>query len=382
MRNTVVFTVVSVGLSVLLGLAGRAADAPGLGVGPDRHDRRDDVRLGDAAAGPGADLQVDDRRRLRGPELPDRQDARGQLPRTTAGSISPLQGWSVITALVVWAGIPFLAITLNAGLTQVPKDLVEAATVDGANAWQIVPQRHAADPEAADHHRHHAVGHLELPGLHPDLGAAGRASPSATSRPCRCTPTRRRSASRDYSLGSAIALITVLLMLGVMAFYIRQMFKIGRCRLMAAVTSTGLPRPWRRRRRSAGRPSRTSRTGAGARSRSSPTSSASSSRSIMIFPVVLGDQHGVQAAERGALVHSRRSFRRTRRSTTSSRRSTRRNFLLDLRNSLIITISAVACALVVGFLAALAIARFQLLRPPLADHDRADGADGAPSSRS
>jgi N,N'-diacetylchitobiose transport system permease protein len=31
----------------------------------------------------------------------------------------------------------------------------------------------------------------------------------------------------NYSLGSAIALITVLLMLGVMAFYIRQMFKMG-----------------------------------------------------------------------------------------------------------------------------------------------------------
>ncbi len=35
------------------------------------------------------------------------------------------------------------------------------------------------------------------------------------------------------------------------------------------------------------------------------------------------------------------------------------NFLLDLRNSVVITISAVACALVVGFLAALAIARFR-----------------------
>jgi N,N'-diacetylchitobiose transport system permease protein len=42
------------------------------------------------------------------------------------------------------------------------------------------------------------------------------------------------------------------------------------------------------------------------------------------------------------------------------------NFLIDLRNSLIITISAVACALVVGFLAALAIARFRFYgRRPL-----------------
>jgi N,N'-diacetylchitobiose transport system permease protein len=42
------------------------------------------------------------------------------------------------------------------------------------------------------------------------------------------------------------------------------------------------------------------------------------------------------------------------------------NFLIDLRNSLIVTISSVACALVVGFLAALAIARFRFYgRRPL-----------------
>ena len=31
----------------------------------------------------------------------------------------------------------------------------------------------------------------------------------------------------NYSLGSAISIITVLLMIGVMIFYVRQMFKIG-----------------------------------------------------------------------------------------------------------------------------------------------------------
>ena len=37
----------------------------------------------------------------------------------------------------------------------------------------------------------------------------------------------RRSGTSKYGFGSAISIITVLLMLGVMAFYIRQMFKIG-----------------------------------------------------------------------------------------------------------------------------------------------------------
>jgi multiple sugar transport system permease protein len=42
----------------------------------------------------------------------------------------------VITAANVWAGIPFNAVMLYSGLQDVPKDLIEAASVDGANAWQ------------------------------------------------------------------------------------------------------------------------------------------------------------------------------------------------------------------------------------------------------
>ncbi len=43
--------------------------------------------------------------------------------------------WSVIFANV-WRGVPFIAITLLAGLQTVSPSLYEAATVDGATAWQ------------------------------------------------------------------------------------------------------------------------------------------------------------------------------------------------------------------------------------------------------
>ncbi len=44
--------------------------------------------------------------------------------------------WSVIFANI-WRGVPFVAITLLAGLQTVPPSLYEAATIDGATRWQL-----------------------------------------------------------------------------------------------------------------------------------------------------------------------------------------------------------------------------------------------------
>jgi len=44
--------------------------------------------------------------------------------------------WSVIFANI-WRGVPFVAITLLAGLQTVPSSLYEAATIDGATPWQM-----------------------------------------------------------------------------------------------------------------------------------------------------------------------------------------------------------------------------------------------------
>src|SRR5438046_9149000 len=47
-----------------------------------------------------------------------------------------LSGWAIITSLVVWGAIPFVTLMVYAGLTQVPKALVAAATTDGASPWR------------------------------------------------------------------------------------------------------------------------------------------------------------------------------------------------------------------------------------------------------
>src|SRR3989475_10609859 len=48
----------------------------------------------------------------------------------------PLAGLGVRGVAGEWAAIPFVTITLFAGLLQVPADVVDAARVDGAGPWQ------------------------------------------------------------------------------------------------------------------------------------------------------------------------------------------------------------------------------------------------------
>jgi N,N'-diacetylchitobiose transport system permease protein len=50
---------------------------------------------------------------------------------------NPTTGLLIIMGVVVWGAIPFVAITIFAGLTQVPQELVEAASIDGAGPARI-----------------------------------------------------------------------------------------------------------------------------------------------------------------------------------------------------------------------------------------------------
>jgi N,N'-diacetylchitobiose transport system permease protein len=48
----------------------------------------------------------------------------------------PLSFFFVASIIVVWMGVPFVAFTLHAGLTQIPDETLEAAAIDGAGPWQ------------------------------------------------------------------------------------------------------------------------------------------------------------------------------------------------------------------------------------------------------
>jgi N,N'-diacetylchitobiose transport system permease protein len=43
----------------------------------------------------------------------------------------------MVTLLIVWGAIPFVTITVYAGLAQVPHELVEAAEIDGAGPLRV-----------------------------------------------------------------------------------------------------------------------------------------------------------------------------------------------------------------------------------------------------
>jgi N,N'-diacetylchitobiose transport system permease protein len=50
---------------------------------------------------------------------------------------TPFSQLTMVTTLVVWGALPFVAITVYAALAQVPHELVEAAQIDGARAWRV-----------------------------------------------------------------------------------------------------------------------------------------------------------------------------------------------------------------------------------------------------
>ncbi len=140
--------------------------------------------------------------------------------------VNPWEGFAVIAAIVVWGAIPFVAITVYAGLTQVPRELVEAASIDGSNAFRIFRD-------------------ITLPILKPifiiltslsviwnfqvfsQIWIIRNARPESEYFLMSVYSFVTSFSVSNYGLGSAIAVVTVLVMLTVTFVYIRQMVRIG-----------------------------------------------------------------------------------------------------------------------------------------------------------
>jgi N,N'-diacetylchitobiose transport system permease protein len=146
---------------------------------------------------------------------------------------NPLQGFTVIVLIVVWGAIPFVAITLFAGLLQVPDDLVDAAKVDGASSWQ-------------------AFRFVTAPILKPiflivtclstiwDFQVFNQIYVLLNQRPSSDYYTiaiysyRESFGVTQYGVGAAIAVVMVLVLIVVTFFYIRQTLQVGEIETTAA----------------------------------------------------------------------------------------------------------------------------------------------------
>jgi N,N'-diacetylchitobiose transport system permease protein len=139
---------------------------------------------------------------------------------------SPTSALGITTSLIVWGAIPFVTITVYAGLAQVPHELLEAAAVDGAG-----PLRRFRD--------------ITYPVLKPifliltslsiiwDFGVFTQPFLLLQSRPntdyylMSIYLFEKSIGLHEYGLGSAIALLMLAIVLSLSFFYIRQMVRIG-----------------------------------------------------------------------------------------------------------------------------------------------------------
>jgi N,N'-diacetylchitobiose transport system permease protein len=138
----------------------------------------------------------------------------------------PHQGLAVITLVVVWGAIPLLAISLHAGITQIPQEIMEAARVDGAGPWQ-------------------AFRSITLPFLRPlivilttlsviwDFGVFNQiwfmrnGHPEPGYQTIGIYMYANGIGSSHYNVGATIGVLMMVGLLAVMVFYVRQLLRIG-----------------------------------------------------------------------------------------------------------------------------------------------------------
>lgn len=136
------------------------------------------------------------------------------------------QGFTVIGAVVVWGAVPFVAVTLYAALTQVPRELVEAARLDGAGALKVfsnvsfpvikpVFQLVATLSVIWDFNIFVQIFLMRGNNVEPQYEVLGIYSFQLAFQ------------SASFSQGTAVALVTVLLLAGVAVYYLRQLMRRG-----------------------------------------------------------------------------------------------------------------------------------------------------------
>jgi N,N'-diacetylchitobiose transport system permease protein len=133
----------------------------------------------------------------------------------------------MVTLLIVWGALPFVVVSVYAGLAQVPHELVEAAAIDGAGPVRVFRD-------------------VTLPVLKPilliltslsiiwDFGVfaqpyllIGSSHVDATNYLVGVYVYIKGFGAHDFGRGAAISLLMLLMVASLSVFYVRQMVRAG-----------------------------------------------------------------------------------------------------------------------------------------------------------
>ena len=132
--------------------------------------------------------------------------------------------FAILVVLIVWQSVPFAAITLYSALTTVSEELYESARLDGAGAMRIF--RSVTFPLLRPIFM--LVLSLEVIWTFKafvQIWVMTRGGPGDATTILPVYTVQTALANQRYDLGSAASMVTVLLMSGVLVFYLRQLFR-------------------------------------------------------------------------------------------------------------------------------------------------------------
>ena len=140
--------------------------------------------------------------------------------------VNTISGFLIIGGCVAWGALPFITISIYAALTQVPKDLIEAAEIDGANSRQVF--RHIIFPMLLPVY----VILISLSTIwdfqvfsHIWIFLDSR--PSAEYYTIAIYAFQKSFGLSEYGKGAAISIIMIVALIGVTGYYMRRMMKMG-----------------------------------------------------------------------------------------------------------------------------------------------------------
>ncbi|MFE4974668.1 carbohydrate ABC transporter permease [Kitasatospora sp. NPDC056651] len=130
----------------------------------------------------------------------------------------------IVILLIVWMSIPFVAFNMYAGLTTIPKELYEAARMDGAGALKIFTA--VIFPNLKPFFL--ATTFLQIIWVFKSFTqvyAINAGGPESLTRTLPVHAFLEGSSGQHYGIGAAIAVLTILMLGALMAFYFRIMIK-------------------------------------------------------------------------------------------------------------------------------------------------------------